>query len=103
MNFNEYQDKARETDGNHDLPYYYLQLARESGEVLETFIKSTYHNHAGDLEKRKLELGDLLWFIAMIADKDGLTLQEIAESNIQKLNKRYENGYSDENSINREA
>jgi len=101
LDFERYTELAKLTDGNKDMPYYYLQLAREAGEVLETFIKSKYHNHEGELDKLELELGDLVWFIAIIADKRGIPLRRIFENNIRKLHKRHPNGYS--NDYNNEA
>lgn len=95
MDFNQYQADALKTDKkDEDLSYYFLQLACECGEVLNPYIKHRYHGLVGDKEKIKLELGDVLWFIAAIADKFDLTLQDVAEANIEKLRIRHQNGFS---------
>jgi NTP pyrophosphatase (non-canonical NTP hydrolase) len=49
------------------------------------------------------EMGDLLWFLAELADVHGLTLDEIAEANIDKLRRRYPEGFSEEDSLHREG
>jgi len=46
-------------------------------------------------------LGDVLWYLAEAATAAGLDLGEIANQNVQKLIKRYPDGFSQENSINR--
>lgn len=49
----------------------------------------------------KDELGDGLWYLAVLAALHGWSLSEIAEGNIEKLYKRYPDGFSQERSINR--
>ena len=51
----------------------------------------------------KKELGDGLWYIAQACDAAGLTLAEVMEANLEKLAKRFPNGFSNDASINREA
>lgn len=48
------------------------------------------------------ELGDLLWYITLAADAIGVPLEEIAQRNVEKLRRRYPDGFSVEDSINRE-
>jgi len=47
------------------------------------------------------ELGDILWYVAVYAHDIGVDLEEVAERNIEKVAKRYPNGFSAEASINR--
>ena len=44
------------------------------------------------IDKVKLELGDVLWHVAVLAETFGFSLEEIAEANIKKLHKRMEEG-----------
>ena len=49
------------------------------------------------------ELGDVLWYVSELASGLGATLEEIAERNIEKLYKRYPDGFATERSVNREG
>jgi NTP pyrophosphatase (non-canonical NTP hydrolase) len=106
ISFNEYQRLSTRT-ANKDLSYkeklsnYALGLAGESGEVCDYIKKALYHGHPLDVEFIKKELGDNLWYISQMAETVGLTLEEIAIANIEKLKKRYPDGFSAKNSLNR--
>jgi NTP pyrophosphatase (non-canonical NTP hydrolase) len=75
-----------------------LGLAGEAGEVADYIKKVVYHRHELDREKLKLELGDVLWYLTGIATHAGLTLEEIQEANIKKLETRYKEGFTVEES-----
>lgn len=98
MNFDEYQGKARATaiyPEKYKVIYPVLGLAGESGEVCEK-IKKIIRDNGGiftDTEFVKLiekELGDVLWYVANVAFDLGLSLEEIAKKNIDKLQSRKE-------------
>lgn len=78
-----------------------LGLAGESGEFIDVIKKELGHGHPADIAKVCLELGDILWYIANMADAYGLSLSEIASINIAKLKARYPDGFSTEASIHR--
>jgi len=113
MNFNEYQIMAKSTAIYKDAVMYpALGLAGETGEVCEKvkkayrdidFFEPTYYtidriNGAVDIEHEKVrenikkELGDVIWYVSNLASDFDLTLDEIAEFNIQKLFSRKERG-----------
>ena len=96
MNFDEYQKKARETAIYPNLwnnfIYPTLGLCGESGEVAEK-VKKIIRDDNGVVSKEKkelikMELSDCLWYIANLASELGLSLDDIAISNIQKLKDR---------------
>lgn len=68
--------------------YLPLQLASEAGEVAAEFAKPQRKGTEYDGEKIAYELGDVLWYVANIADRFGYTLDEIMDMNIDKLLKR---------------
>jgi NTP pyrophosphatase (non-canonical NTP hydrolase) len=68
--------------------YLPLQLASEAGEVAAEFAKPQRKGTDYNKEKIKLELGDVLWYVANIAGQFNLSLGEIMEANIKKLNDR---------------
>lgn len=71
-----------------------LGLAGEAGETVEMVKKHVFHGKPLDREKLKKELGDVLWYVSQLAAATNLTLDEIGETNIEKLKERYPEGYS---------
>jgi NTP pyrophosphatase (non-canonical NTP hydrolase) len=109
MQFNEYQQLAERTAnrGPEDtaermFTNFAFGLAGETGEVIDCLKKHLFHGHPLDREKLKIELGDLLWYIATTATTADISLYEIASANIAKLKARYPEGFSEERSIHRE-
>lgn len=99
MNFREYQDKALQTDkvqatdasDNVHIIVPMLGLAGEAGELLSEYKKHLREGETHLLFKERIceELGDLLWYIANVASKFGLNLDEIARSNLSKVQDRW--------------
>lgn len=79
-----------------------LGLAGEAGEFANIVKKMTAHGHPITSEELADELGDVLWYLAEAATACELSLNHIAATNIEKLRKRYPEGFSHERSINRE-
>ena len=103
MEMNEYQQLAQRTSPNdHErIVNGCLGLAGESGECCDIVKKVLFQGHNLDREKLCDELGDVLWYIAETAAGLGVTLDDIAERNINKLRNRYPNGFDPERSIHR--
>jgi len=106
MDFNAYQILAQRTantslSDRERLAIAGLGLSGEAGEVNEIIKKHLGHGHGLDLEKIKKELGDVLWYVAEIAFLCNIPLQEVAETNIEKLASRYPEGFSEWRSQNR--
>jgi NTP pyrophosphatase (non-canonical NTP hydrolase) len=55
-----------------------------------------------DREKLRNELGDVLWYVATMASDLGIPLSDVASANVDKLRKRYPEGFSVERSVNRD-
>jgi NTP pyrophosphatase (non-canonical NTP hydrolase) len=109
MEFNEYQNKARETafypDKDNNFIYPTLGLVGEAGEVAEK-IKKVLRDEAGIVsEEKKLEiakeLGDVLWYIANLSKELGLDLETVANMNLDKLFSRKDRGTLGGNGDNR--
>lgn len=64
-------------------------LAEEAGEVLSHVRKHLFQNKPLDRDAVALELGDALWCLAIAADTLGISLQDVARRNVQKLRARY--------------
>ena len=107
MNFTEYQGLARRTQNVHINSHERLEhalhgLCAEVGEIHSIFQK-VYQGHPVKMADLIGEMGDALWFLAELADVYGLSLDEIAAANIDKLRKRYPDGFDEDHSVNREV
>lgn len=107
MKVNEYQTKALRTlnpELNHKdiLINGVMGLCGESGEAIDIVKKHLAQGHALDKEKLAKELGDIAWYLAETAYAIGYDLEEIFQMNINKLEKRYPEGFDSNKSIHRE-
>ena len=107
MTINEYQELAMKTVNpklNKDeiLINSVMGLCGESGEAIDIVKKWFAHGHELDREHLKKELGDIAWYLAEAATALDLTLEEILEANIDKLRKRYPEGFETKRSVDRE-
>jgi NTP pyrophosphatase (non-canonical NTP hydrolase) len=90
MQFNSYQEKALGTDLSNPLDYYFLGLVEESGEVAGLRKRFLRGDYGVDYDKLEKELGDVLWYVSMIANRYNISLDDIATTNIRKLQSRKE-------------
>jgi len=98
MTFEEYSEKAYTTaiypNQGNNLPYAILGVNGEAGELAEK-VKKIIRDDNGVIseEKRqemKKELGDILWYINTTCKELNLTLEEVAQSNLEKISSRKE-------------
>lgn len=109
MTFQEYQEKSRLTakypnQGNNFI-YPVLGLAGESGEVAEK-IKKIIRDQEGlvndiNREEIKKELGDVLWYLTQLSFEFGISLDDVATTNLEKLFSRLERNKIGGNGDNR--
>ena len=100
MDINHYQNGARATArypnvGQNPI-YPTLGLTGEAGEVADK-VKKVLRDQQGvfDLDTRqaiKLELGDVLWYVAQLASELGFDLEDVAQANLDKLASRASRG-----------
>ena len=100
-----YRDKVPFPSKESSFVYPVLGLNGEAGEVAEK-IKKILRDKGGEIneeDKEELakELGDVLWYLSQTATELDLSLDEIAELNIEKLNSRKERGKLSGNGDNR--
>lgn len=108
MNLNDYQKQAATTDTFGDKkvvdlsandPAYVakiLGLVGEAGEVAEKYKKIIRDKKGvisdSDKDDLKKELGDVLWYVALLAKYLGVELEEVAQINLDKLSSRHSRG-----------
>jgi NTP pyrophosphatase (non-canonical NTP hydrolase) len=107
MTIKEYQELAMRTvnpdlDKRDMLINSVMGLCGESGEAIDIVKKWFAHGHELDREHLKKELGDIAWYLAEAATALDISLDEVLEANIEKLKKRYPEGFATEKSINRD-
>ena len=98
MTLNDYQQAAlrtaRDADGElQPMWYLALGLTGEAGEVANLVKKFERHGKPFDADAVADELGDVLWYLAVAASAAGLTLDEVAARNVEKLRARYPDGF----------
>tara|TARA_R110002051_G_C8576093_1_gene476559 strand:+ start:40 stop:414 length:375 start_codon:yes stop_codon:yes gene_type:complete len=99
MNFNEFQQECSRTSNPNEgwersNLNWALGIAGEAGEYCELIKKHTFHGKKPlDLDAAKKELGDVLYYVAMAAKNLQISLDEVAQANVDKLRARYPNGF----------
>lgn len=104
MNANDYQKQAittAYTDSQHadtlmEKTIWAMGIAGEAGEVIEKWKKIVAYKEGkisrDDKDELAKELGDVIWYIAVMANSLGLSLDDIMQRNLDKLSSRQERG-----------
>jgi len=101
MTFDEYQKQALTTAYNTHEPLmektiWAMGVAGEAGEVVEKWKKIVAYKEGKvskeDLDELAKELGDVVWYIAVMAHSLGLSLEDIMQRNVEKLKSRKARG-----------
>lgn len=108
MTINEYQQAALRTESKLSEDDFYTRLLQgvlglvgESGEAADMLKKHIFQGHDLDREHFAKELGDIAWYLAISADAIGYDLESVLQRNVDKLKKRYPDGFSSDLSRNR--
>ena len=80
-----------------------LGIGSEAGELMEEVISSILENREVDAVNMKEEVGDLLWYLAVVCRDCGFTFEQAMETNIEKLAKRYPNKFTTTDAVNRDV
>lgn len=98
LTFEEYQSRTGLTaiyPNEKGLEYTALGLAGEAGEVANK-VKKIIRGDVSDLHEMVIaladELGDVLWYVSELASNVGISLDTIAERNLEKLQARKDQG-----------
>lgn len=107
MTINEYQRLAMTTlnpalDKKDVLINGVMGLCGESGEAIDIVKKWLAQGHELDKDRLKKELGDVAWYLAETAYALDIELEDVLKANIEKLKKRYPEGFESKKSLMRE-
>lgn len=106
MTINEYQKAALRTAGTENstdlLVNGVMGMCGESGECIDLVKKYMFQQHDLDFGRIAKELGDVAWYLAVTAYAIGYDLETILQMNIDKLKKRYPEGFDADRSRHRE-
>lgn len=99
--FDDYQKKALTTakfseDEFKDIMHWVLGVTGEAGEIAEKF-KKIIRDKGGDISEAdraelSKEIGDVLWYLAVLAHQLGLSFEDVASDNLAKLKSRKQRG-----------
>ena len=96
MDLKTYQTRSRETarypQAGANPIYPTLGLCGEAGEVADK-VKKVIRDRDGQFDQAvrddlRLELGDVLWYVAQLCTELGLSLEDVAAANLEKLASR---------------
>ena len=105
MKINEYQKLCMRTANFMDSSKLIINgamgLCGEAGEVIDLIKKWVFQGHELYKEDVEEELGDALWYAAILCEGIGTNMEEVMQKNIGKLKRRYPDGFEVERSVNR--
>jgi len=98
MDINEYQELTKRTAGNYKLKKkaltnWGLGVAGEAGDIAGCIKKTLFHKNDQSDGVRE-NIGDTMWYLAMICNTMGWKLEDVMAENIEKLKKRYPEGFN---------
>ncbi len=115
MDFLEYQELSQRTNTedkteiqerltklNLDSLHALIGISTESGELLDAFKKHIFYGKEIDQANIKEEIGDLMWYVALLCNANGFDFYKILETNIEKLKARYPEGFTKEQATERD-
>lgn len=107
MDIKTYQEEARRTTAPLESElmnslHYISGVVTEAGELLDVLKKNIAYGKPIDYVNMKEEVGDLMWYIINLCDLYNWNIEEIMETNINKLRIRYPEKFNSEKAINRD-
>lgn len=97
MTDRQYIELARRTLSTQEdkLGHFTVGLSTEASELLDAYKKARWYKRELDTTNMKEEIGDLLWYLIQLCDELDYSLDQAKVDNIEKLKKRYPDGFKD--------
>lgn len=107
MDLNEYQGLAlrtahARTEPEEDLLHGAAGVCTEAGELMDVYKKFRFYKKPVDWVNVKEEVGDVLWYLALVCRAADISLEEAARANIEKLQVRYPDRFDHEAALKRD-
>lgn len=80
-----------------------MGVVTESGEVMDMLKKHFFYGKELDITNLLEESGDIFWYVAIICRLTGKSFEDIQLMNIKKLQKRFPNGFTEKDAIDRDV
>lgn len=84
-----------------DLDHAVTGLVTEVGEIADALKKHVFYGKELDTLNLKEEAGDLFWYLALYCNALGLSMEEVMQENIDKLQKRYPEKFTEQDAVER--
>ena len=78
-----------------------MGICTEAGELMDALKKFIFYGKDLDVVNIKEELGDLNWYVALMCNNLNISLEDIWETNIEKLAARYPDKFTEKDALNR--
>ena len=85
-----------------DILHGAVGVATEAGELLDALKKTIFYGKKLDLVNIEEEIGDVLWYLAIMCENLGVSMEDIMEKNINKLNSRYPDKFTEQDALDRD-
>lgn len=109
MNIKDYQENSKRTNAILDSNYQdmtaihmVMGMTTEVGEITDVYKKNLAYGKPVDLVNVREEIGDLMWYISQLCNYYGWDLEEILQTNIDKLRSRFPNKFNGNDAIKRD-
>ena len=107
MDLNEYQKLAlrtahRQDRREDDLLHGAAGVVTEGGELMDIFKRHRFYGKPLDWVHVKEEAGDVLWYLALVCEAAGVSLEDTARANIEKLRVRYPDKFDAQAALKRD-
>lgn len=79
-----------------------IGLTTEVGELADLWKRRIFYGREMDVVNAREEIGDILWYVAMLANCLGTTIAEEQQRNLAKLRARYPDRFTDDRAVNRD-
>ena len=106
MDIEQYKKDSERTliDKGHELNLLHaaMGIGTEAGEILDAFKRKLFYGKPLDVVNVKEEIGDVMWYVAILLRELDLDFEEILQLNIDKLRARFPDKFTEDKALNRD-
>lgn len=106
MDFKTYLTESERTlkDKGKDMNLLHgtVGICTEAGELLDAFKRNIFYGKELDTVNVKEEIGDIMWYIAIMCRELNMDMGDILQTNIDKLKARFPEKFTEHHALNRD-